>query len=294
VIAGAHYTWVSVPQIITRANPDNYDAQFREKSILSAFRESGFKTSWLSNQSDQDIFWSGTITLHAKTADVSIFSPTYSPNLEFDDVYDGRLLPLLDSVLAADSRNQFIVLHTMGNHWEYSRRYPDQFDIFRPSGKTQSINPPEDAKREAILNSYDNSILYADFLIDSVIRIVDRRADIAAVTFISDHGEDLFDSGNGQLDFHFRPSPATLRVPLFIWTSAGYATTFPEKCKNLLKNTSRKVGTENIFYTGVDMANLRFPQFDSTKSLASADFQPSRQTFYGDGQESRLFTSVEF
>ena len=292
VVAGAHYTWVSVPQIITRATPDNYDAQFREKSILSAFHDAGFKTFWLSNQSDQDIFWSGTITLHAKTADVSIFSPTYSPNLEFDDVYDGRLLPFLDSVLAADKQNQFIILHTMGSHWEYSRRYPDQFDVFRPSGKTQSINPPENAKREAILNSYDNSILYADFIIDSVIRIVEHHADIAAVTFISDHGEDLFDSGDKQLDFHFRASPATLRVPLFIWTSDGYATTFREKHENLLKNKSRKVGTENIFHTGVDMANLRFAQFDSTKSLASGNFQPSDQKFYADGQQARTLSQI--
>jgi glucan phosphoethanolaminetransferase (alkaline phosphatase superfamily) len=76
VVAGAHYTWVSVPQIITRANPDNYNLQYREKSILGVFREAGFHTYWLSNQSDQDIFWSGSITLHAKTADVSMFSPT--------------------------------------------------------------------------------------------------------------------------------------------------------------------------------------------------------------------------
>src|SRR5687768_372908 len=44
VVSGAHYTWVSVPQIITRANPDNYDLQYKEKSILGVFQEAAFRT----------------------------------------------------------------------------------------------------------------------------------------------------------------------------------------------------------------------------------------------------------
>lgn len=288
-VAGAHYTWVSVPQIITRANPDNYDLQYREKSILSVFREAGFYTYWLSNQSDQDIFWSGSITLHAKTADLSMFSPTYSPNLEFEDIYDGRLLPILDSVLVADNRDLFIVLHTMGNHWEYSRRYPAEFDFFQPSGRTLSINPPDQFNREALLNSYDNSIRYADHFIYNVIRKVEATADIATVMFISDHGEDLYDTFHERPDFHFRPSSATLRVPLFIWTSKFYNSIFGGKRLNLEANLSKKIGTENIFYTLADIANITMEGFDSTKSFAHRAFVPSEQKFYGDDKHARLF-----
>jgi glucan phosphoethanolaminetransferase (alkaline phosphatase superfamily) len=292
VVAGAHYTWVSVPQIITRANPDNYDAQYREKSILAAFKEAGFKTFWLSNQSDQDMFWSGSIILHARTADVYSFSPTYSPNLEFENIYDGRLLPILDSILLRDDRNLFIVLHTMGSHWEYSRRYPPEFDVFQPSGYTQSINPPDALHRDAILNSYDNSILYADHFIHSVITSVKTRADVAVVTYISDHGEDLFDRDPGQMDFHFRPSAATLRVPLFVWTSASYNNIFPQKRRNLEANRSEKIGTENIFYTLLDIANIRTESFDSTKSFANGYFLPSQQKFYGDDEQARSFNRL--
>ena len=59
MIAGAHYTWVSVPQLITRATPEDYDRQYREKSILTVFKEAGFKTVWLSNQSADEIFLDG-------------------------------------------------------------------------------------------------------------------------------------------------------------------------------------------------------------------------------------------
>ena len=293
VIAGAHYTWVSVPQIITRATPDNYDLQYKEKSVLQAFRESGFKTVWLSNQSDQDIFWTGSITLHAKTADISIFSPTYSPNLEFERIYDGRLLPLLDSILRADKKDLFIVMHTMGNHWEYSQRYPPEFDKFQPSGYTQSINPPDAANREALLNSYDNSILYADYIVDSVISTVKAHAAVSAVTFISDHGEDLYDTYPDQIDFHFRPSTATLKVPLFVWTSDLYKKAYSQKQNNLEANIANKIGAENMFYSLIDMANITFSGFDSTRSIAHPYFKPSEQKFYGDDKRAKFFSETQ-
>ena len=293
VVSGAHYTWVSVPQIITRANPDNYDLQYKEKSLLGAFGEAGFKTYWLSNQSDQDIFWSGSIILHARTADVYSFSPTWSPNLEFENIYDGRLLPLLDSVLRADPNDLFIVLHTMGNHWEYNRRYPEDFDHFQPSRYADPDNPTSAVNREAISNSYDNSILYADFFIHSVIEMVRQSADISAVTYISDHGEDLFDAYADRPDFHFRPSPETLRVPLFVWTSQSYNDTFPYKRLQLEKNASRKVGTENIFYSVTDLANIRIAEFDSTKSFAHAAFVSSPQKYYGDDRRGHFFADLK-
>ena len=292
VVAGAHYTWVSVPQIITRANPDNYDIQYREKSILAAFKEAGFNTYWLSNQSDQDIFWTGTITLHARTADFYSFSPTYSPNMEYETIYDGRLLPLVDSVLRADKNNLFIVLHTMGNHWEYSQRYPQEFDVFQPSGHTEDINPPNAEKRQALLNSYDNSILYADYIIDSVINMV-NRAGVSTVTFVSDHGEDLFDADPDKADFHFRPSRATLRVPLFVWASDPYRKVFPDKWRHLEANLSSKIGIENLFHTVVDMANIRMDAFDSTRSIAHPAFIPSAQKFYDDDNRARLFIQLQ-
>lgn len=292
VVAGAHYTWVSVPQIITRATPDNYDLQYREKSILGVFQEAGFRTFWLSNQSDQDIFWSGSIILHAKTADYFTFSPTYSPNLEFEDIYDGRLLTVLDSVLQADQGNLFIVMHTMGNHWEYNRRYPPEFDVFKPStmAETENLNTFD---RDVMANSYDNSILYADYMIYNVINLVKDHAEMSAVMFVSDHGEDLFDAHEDRPDFHFRPSPATLKIPLFIWTSERYSDAYPDKRRNLEAHISERIGTENIFYTLSDIANIRIAGFDFSKSLASGDFRPSEQKYYGDDKRAHRFATLE-
>jgi len=282
-VSGSNLTWMAVPQIITRAEPTNLDLQFKEKSILSAFKEADYKTVWLSNQTDKDIFWSGTITLHAKTADVAVFSPSNSPNFDSwsHNYYDERLLPLLDSIIKADNQNIFFVLHTMGNHWEYTKRYPKSFDYFKPSGNTIGyLNPHSPGGKEAISNSYDNSIRYADYVLDSVISTLNQHQLVSTVTFLSDHGEDLFDLSTDKMDFHVTPALATLHIPFFIWTSSTYKSLYQEKTSFLKAHQAKKIGTENAFYTVLDLANISFPGFNPDKSISSPTFRESAQLYY--------------
>lgn len=280
MISGSNLTWLSVPQMITRANPDDMDRQFKEKSVLSAFRDAGFKTVWLSTQTDQEIVSQGSITLHAKTADVAYFCRTYSPVFELEDVFDERLLPKLDSIIHADRQNLFIVLHTMGNHWGYSRRYPAKFDVFKPSGKISPEKAYDMTDEESVLNSYDNSILYADYIIDSVIRIVKKQEAVSYVTFLSDHGEELFDHHPGRLEFHQAANPATLHVPFFLWTSDRYRQHYPGKMQAIMNNRNKKIGVKNVFYSLLDLANIGFPEMDESKSIADPAFHGGDQKYY--------------
>jgi glucan phosphoethanolaminetransferase (alkaline phosphatase superfamily) len=91
---------------------------------------------------------------------------------------------------------------------------------------------------------------------------------------------------------HFRPSAATLKIPLFVWTSESYNRLFPKKRKNLEANIANKIGTENMFYTILDIANISTIDFDSTKSFAHPHFSPSMQKFYGDDKQARSFTQL--
>jgi Predicted membrane-associated, metal-dependent hydrolase len=280
MISGSNLTWLSVPQMITRASPDDMDRQFREKSIIQAFQDAGFKTAWLSTQTDQQIIWQGSITMHAKTADVVHFARTYSPIFELEEIYDEQLLPRMDSIIRFSNDNLFIVLHTMGNHWSYAKRFPAGFDVFKPSGKTFPEKAYDMKDYEMVSNSYDNSILYADFIIDSVIRRVEKEKTISYVAFLSDHGEELFDGGHKELRFHTRVGATTLHVPFFLWTSDAWCRQYPEKRQAVIVNSDKKTGAENVFYSLLDMANISFPQMDVSRSVASFEFRPSEQKFY--------------
>ncbi len=280
MISGSNLTWFSVPQMITRASPDDMDREYKEKSLLSPFHDAGFKTVWLSSQTDQQILWQGTINLHAKTADVVYFCKTYSPMFELEDIFDERLLPKLDSIVHADCQDLFIVLHTMGSHWSYSRRYPDRFDLFKPSGKSNPEKAYDMTDQESISNSYDNSILYTDYIIDSVIRIMEKQEAVSYVTFLSDHGEELFDNDTSVLEFHKKACSATLHVPFFLWTSEQYRQQYPGKMQVIMNNRNKKTGADNVFYTLLDLANVDFAGMDKTKSIAHPSFRASEQKYY--------------
>lgn len=275
VAAGAHYTMLSVPQMITRAHPGNMNVQYKEKSILSAFKGAGFKTAWLSNQYPN--YWVSTIVPHAITADICIFPDC--KQLNKSNSYDSRFLPLMDSIIHSTDRNLFIVFHTMGSHWDYSERYPRSFDYFKPSGKDVSIIQFTKDEHQAIINSYDNSIRYSDFIIDSTIQIVKKYNVLSYVIFLADHGEDVYDSNSTQWYSHDKASKYTLHVPLFIWTSDQYNKTYPLKRNALLINQNKEIGENDVFYTLLDMAGITYPKFDFTKSIASESFKDDPQEY---------------
>jgi len=279
VTAAANTTMFAVPQMITRATPDDMDRQYREKSILSVFKEVGFKTAWLSNQPNHDAFWSGSILLHAQTADVVYFPPTQFPYFDVNS-YDGRYLPILDSLISATDQNLFVVIHTMGSHWDYAKRYPSNFEYFKPANTEYDGTAPVNSFTNNVLNAYDNTIRYTDYFIDSVISIVKKQNTNSFVTYCADHGEYLFDSTYDHTVNHLKPSQITLHVPMLVWTSENYNKTYPNKVASIFNNKDKKVSASNIFCSLADLGNIQFNGYDSTLSIASPAFQESSQMYY--------------
>jgi glucan phosphoethanolaminetransferase (alkaline phosphatase superfamily) len=122
--------------------------------------------------------------------------------------------------------------------------------------------------------------LYADYIIDSVIRIVKKQEALSYVTFLSDHGEGLFNNHKGELEFHRKACAETLHVPFFLWTSERYRQHYPAKMQGIMNNRNKKTGFDNVFYTLLDLANIGFDGMDQTKSIADPAFRASDQKYY--------------
>ncbi|SFV33013.1 phosphoethanolamine transferase [Thermoflavifilum thermophilum] len=286
VFSGAYFTYLSVPQMITRSKPGSMDKQFKEKSILSIFKQMDFKTVWISNQ-DED-YYTGSFTLHAQTADIHLF-PDDKNVPDKRNRYDGKYLPIIDSILYSTKENIFLVFHTLGSHWNYAERYPVNFDIFQPSGKKYNIQRPNSGLKQVIINSYDNSVIYTDYIISSLIQMVDKLKSISFVCYLSDHGEDLFEKDKNKLVFHLYPSFQTLHVPLFIWTSKTFDSLYSDKVKYLLRNKDSVISSSDIFYTLIGMSNIRFIGFDSTLDISSPYFRSYPVYYTNDGADKTLF-----
>ncbi len=85
----------------------------------------------------------------------------------------------------------FIVLHLQGSHGPiYYKGCPSKFKEFTPTCDTAELNK---CTPDEIANTYDNTILYEDYLQSELINALEARKDEFEVTmfFFSDHGESL-------------------------------------------------------------------------------------------------------
>lgn len=138
-----------------------------------------------------------------------------------DDRYDGILVEgLAETVLSSDKNKVLIVLHTSTSHGpSYNKHYPIEFEKFSPVCETVEMSKADPAE---LMNSYDNSILYTDYLIHSAISEMKSLPDEwkRCVIYVSDHGESL---GENNLYMHGVPISIApkeqVEIPFIVWTS---------------------------------------------------------------------------
>lgn len=285
-VTGGTMTIISVPQLITRATPENYSLHTKEKSILSAFKEAGYYTAWISNQSKYGL--SGNIGMHVNDGDTSIYSGHGENETNFTGSYDQTVLPILSNVINRHpTQNIFAIVHLIGSHWRYILRYPPSFSRFTPTSdrnRLNLINPT----REMIVNEYDNSLVYTDHILTSIADTLDNPSIESAFLYVSDHGENLNEKNDNTYFHSFKPDKYTAGVPLFVWLNTTYAEKSKDLLENLRGNADKKVSTAlNVFYTMIDIGKLSISGFNDTASLARKTFLPANQTILGD--ENRIY-----
>jgi len=272
VVTVAPETRISVPVILTRkTSAQATHWEFAERSLVGAFREAGFTTYWLSTQAPLGT-WDASFSIYAKEAEhIAYYNITGGMK---DTPPDGVMLEPLKRILAKTAEGrQLIVIHTVGSHLEYWHRYPDEFDVFKPSLEKDYPQLLRDqAYKDKLNNAYDNSILYTDYFLSEVIAAIKASGrPLAAVVYVADHGEDLYDGGCNNWG-HGKSTTAALRIPLFFWSSEVYQQRFAAKMEQLSQHRNEPLTTESIFPLLMDTAEIHFPSESLTKSVMSASF----------------------
>lgn len=289
VSTGSILTDPSVPMIVTRGTPKDISRCYTEKGIISAFAECGFATFWISSQACKGLH-DLTIAKYAKEANTTVF---INPVNDYSDLYkiryDEELIPVIRKAIYSRKKKLFIVVHTMGSHARYSMRYPKQFDVFKPSGKGKKMDIRNRENKRLLVNSYDNSIMYTDFVLNRIIKELKSSGRISVLIYLSDHGENLFDNDNN-MSLHWNITPYTLHVPLFVWASDLYIQIHPDKWKNLKRNIRMPVcSAVNIFPTLLNLADITCKGCKMQNSLASSAFMPRKRYYLSmDGKVKKL------
>jgi glucan phosphoethanolaminetransferase (alkaline phosphatase superfamily) len=275
VVTAVSATRLSVPIIMSRKPAtQSLKAGFAEKSFLSAYKEAGFKTYWLSNQMTFGQF-DTPVSVFADEADITQF--LNMGGFTNSSSYDQVLLDPLLKALNDPAPRKLIVLHTLGNHWNYSHRYPIEFDRWKPSlfGVENPAYTNLKLKPE-INNSYDNSILYTDWFLSQVIHALKTSKQMASMIYVSDHGQTLYD-GSCTLAFHGHNTQFEFHVPALVWYSDLYKEHFPEKVGLLLRHKRAKLATENVFHSLLDMADIRYDTEHLEWSFLSRQFKQHKR-----------------
>lgn len=176
-----------------------------------------------------------------------------------DSRYDGILFHDLKSQILASGNNKiFIGIHTYTSHGpEYYSNTPDEFKRFMPECRTVEMAK---ADHSELINAYDNTILYTDHLVHSVIGVLrefsDRRS---CVIFVSDHGESLGESGLYMHGVPMKMAPKEqLDIPFIVWTSDNSMT----RVKRL-----DSVGHHHIYHSVLKFLGITTPFFDESKNI---------------------------
>jgi glucan phosphoethanolaminetransferase (alkaline phosphatase superfamily) len=262
--ADANVTLWSVPMMLTGMRPGVFDFPRVRGNLVDLAREAHYRTSWLVNQ-DMVISLSVGVT---------------ADQVQVTSGLDEQLLPALRRELARSGAPRFIGLHIMGSHWEYDRRYPKQFQRFGSAQGLNAFSLGSPAQARDTRDAYDNSVVYTDWLLEQVIEAARQLQVPATVTFMPDHGEDLFvldgHTGHGSPGY----TAHGFAIPAFVWTNEAYRHTHPQILEALRANAGKPVRGHDIFYAMADLMGISWPGARPTESFAAAAFEPDTTTPY--------------
>lgn len=159
-------------------------------------------------------------------------------------------------------KRKLIVLHIMGSHGpKYFKRYPSKFELFKPSCKK---NTPQDCSQEELSNSYDNTILYTDYILNELIEILKKQNKNSFLIYASDHGESL-----GEFGLYLHGVPISIapkvqtHIPWLMWYSEKY-----KNNNNLtFKNQKEKITHEFFPHTILKSLKIKTTKLKEQKSL---------------------------
>ena len=172
--------------------------------------------------------------------------------------YDEILLSgLKDQILASKKNKILVVLHTSTSHGPtYSKKYPPQFETFKPVCNSVELG---NCSHEELINAYDNTIVYTDYLLHNVIEDLKQLKEYkSAMFFVSDHGESL-----GEKNLYMHGIPLSIapkeqyEIPFIVWLSDSSKQLKPDKT----------LSQNHVFHSVLNFLNIQSPVYDEEMNI---------------------------
>jgi lipid A ethanolaminephosphotransferase len=174
------------------------------------------------------------------------------------ECHDEVLLHGLQEKLDAIDRDAVVVLHMKGSHGpSYYLRYPPAFEHFTPVCTTNQLDRCEPA---TIVNAYDNSLRYTDYVLARTIELLRRNAKRfdTSLVYVSDHGESLGEHGLYLHGVPYSIAPAEqTHVPMLMWFSPGATERFGIDAGCLRTRSDELLSHDNLYHSTLGLLGVQ-------------------------------------
>lgn len=165
-----------------------------------------------------------------------------------------------------------IVLHTIGSHGPtYYNRYPAAFRKFTPTCDTNQI---QTCSQQQLVNTYDNTIVYVDYIVDKAIKLLQSKQDnfTTSLVYLSDHGESLGENGVYLHGLPYSIAPESQKhVPFLIWLSDDYQKRYGVSSQCLQNEAQQKnVSQDNLFSTMLGLTGVETKEYRAQDDILTA------------------------
>ncbi|MDO8457638.1 MAG: phosphoethanolamine--lipid A transferase [Burkholderiaceae bacterium] len=232
------------------SRPANY------QGLLDVLQHAGLAVLWLDNQA-------GCKGVCDRVPNVSTLQLKVPGLCDGGECMDEVMLHGLDERIAAlpaerRAKGVVLVMHQMGGHGPaYYKRSPPAFKKFLPECTSNSL---QSCEREALVNAYDNSIVYTDHLLASAIgwlKAQEARS-APAMLYLADHGESL---GENNLYLHGMPYSVApdvqKRVPWITWLSPTFEQRSQVTTACLQQQLDAPISHDNYFHSVLGLMNVQ-------------------------------------
>lgn len=246
-------TAVSVPCMFSSFTRDNYSRQAADNqdNFLDILKRAQVGLFWIENDGgDKNV---------AKNIDkIEIDRSRVDELCNGQTCYDMAMLENFEKNIDKMQGNRMLLMHLIGSHGPtYFQRYPQDKKVFQPDCPRADI---ENCTVDQIINTYDNTILYTDYVIAQTIEKLKTLEDKynTALIYISDHGESLGENGlflHG-MPYGLAPEYQT-QVPMIFWTSPGFEREKSLNTTCLRNNAQQKTySQDNLFHSMLGIMDI--------------------------------------
>jgi len=183
-------TRLSVPyMLVGLSGIDPHGIIYKYPTIINYAKSVGYKTSFITAQ---DLSWGGMKDfLIDRDTDYFVNGTKYNPNARVhkgaDDlvIVQKEIFPIIEN----STKPFFMVYQMDGNHYPYSKHSPKNWKKWTENGRNS-------------VNAYDNSVLYSDEVLSSIISKMRKKFPNSWIFYSTDHGQNL-GGKNGMFNDNF-------------------------------------------------------------------------------------------